>query len=112
MVHVYMPVAQSRGHVLSTWSRRASALGTCHRGACWDVLPCLRLRLAPCCEEPQAPQGGGHRHARVKEVEESIMTVPNRHAFRIRPRMHRGLCTEGSRTCWLRINIPDPSRAG
>ena len=46
-----------------------------------DLLPRVRLRLAPCCEGPQAPQYGGHRHARVKEVEESIMTVPNRHAF-------------------------------
>jgi hypothetical protein len=27
-------------------------------------------------------------------VKESIMTMPNRHAFRIRPQMRRGLCTE------------------
>ena len=50
--------------------------------------------MAPCFEEPQAPQCGGHRNARAKEVEESIMTVQNRHAFRIRPNMRRGLCTE------------------
>src|SRR6266699_4729813 len=30
----------------------------------------------------------------VDIVEESIMTVPNRHAFHIRPQMRRGLCTE------------------
>src|SRR2546425_11494911 len=59
-----------------------------------DVLYCLRLRMAPCCEEPQAPQCGSQRHARAKEVEESGMAVPNHHAFRIRPHMRRGLCTE------------------
>src|SRR5919197_414476 len=44
--------------------------------------------------EHHAPQCGVQGHSRVKEVEESLMTIPNRYAFRLRPRMRRGLCTE------------------
>src|SRR5919197_4070545 len=44
--------------------------------------------------EHHAPQCGVQGHPRVREVEESLMTVQNRYAFRMRPRMRRGLCTE------------------
>src|SRR4029453_10655354 len=59
-----------------------------------DFVYRLRLRRATYFEKQHAPQCGGQRHARAREVKESIMTVPNRHAFRIRPNMRQGLCTE------------------